>query len=82
LVYKTTVLSGENMKLKIKEVSARELVDELVALEKEHGRSTLEIFQEYLEGKLDDVHGDWLEEWIDLYLLYLGTYEIRQYSCP
>jgi len=56
-----------------------ELTNRLIALEQQHEISSLEIFKKYLRGELtDDVM---TEAWTGLFFLYLGTAEIRSYSC-
>lgn len=75
-----SVSLGPVAQLVIEEAGFADLVQELLDYEKRHGISTLEVFARYLDGQIDHEHVE-LEDWVSLFLLYLGTDEIRQFSC-
>lgn len=56
------------------------LVDMLVEFEHQYGRSSLEIFFHYVHGT--QVLDNDMERWLELFILYLGTDEVRKFSCP
>ena len=70
-----------DIKLDITTLDFDELTERLSVLEARNGVSTIDIFHKYLNAKTHEESDPW-EEWIDTFLLYLGTDEIRQYSCP
>jgi len=74
------VPTGPEVRFEIEEYDFDTLVERLIGLERELGRSSVEMFSEYLYGKMS-LDRD-MEEWLDLFILYLGTYEVRQFSCP
>ena len=54
----------------------------LIRLERQHQRSSIAIFRDYLSGKVDADTDESLSEWVSLILLYLGTPEVREWACP
>jgi hypothetical protein len=69
---------GPKVRFEIEEYDFDSLVRELLKYEREFGLSSLEIFSQYIHGELDEE----MEEWLDLFILYLGTGQVRQFSCP
>lgn len=55
------------------------LVQRLSGYERRHGLSSVEVFRQYVNGELD--HEEDVEEWIDWFLLFLGTSEVQQFVC-
>lgn len=62
----------------VKEVGFEELGKKLIEFEIKFGVSTIQMFEDYVNGKGVDE----LEEWVDTYILYLGCSQIRRFSCP
>lgn len=56
------------------------LTELLIDMESQHGMSTLEMFRHYVRE--DKAHPENLEEWFDLFFLYLGTEEVKRYCRP
>jgi len=69
-----------SMEMSVHEYSFDSLCDRLLELERRTGVSTVEMFRRYVRGEHND--DEQIEEWVDLYFLYLGSVEIRRYSCP
>ena len=68
---------GNNM-FRIEKYGFSELSDILCDFEKKFGFSTIEMFKLYVSGKLEH---DEMDEWVSMFLLYLGAKEIKRYSC-
>jgi hypothetical protein len=71
---------GPEVQFEVEELTFDTLVLRLVELEREHGMSSLELFSAYLSGA--ELHSDLEEEWLNLFILFLGTREVRHFSCP
>jgi hypothetical protein len=69
---------GPSVKFETIEYDFDSLTEKLKEFELKYKISTLDIFSQYTKGKLTVD----LEEWLDMFLLYLGTLEIRTVSCP
>jgi len=72
---------GPEVKFEIEEYDFSRLVRELTEFEVSGGRSTLSIFASYLDRSLD-LDDRFLRSWLDLFIMYLGTDEVRRFSCP
>jgi len=72
------LLEGPKVQFEVEEYDFETLVRRLVEFERRYELSSLEMFSQYFHGNLDKG----LEEWLDLFILYLGTHEVRQFSCP
>jgi len=72
---------GPSVQFEVEEYNFDTLVRRLVEIERIHGISSFEMFSRYIhhECELDDSD---IMEWFDLFILLLGTREIRKYSCP
>jgi hypothetical protein len=71
---------GPKVQIEFEEYTFTRLVAELLAFEREFGMSSIELFSQYVNGQLELSEPE--EEWLDLFLLFLGTQEIRRFSCP
>lgn len=71
---------GPEVQFEVEEYDFGSLGARLVEFEREHGFSSLEMFAQYTRGELNLTENS--EEWLDLFILYLGTHEVRQFSCP
>lgn len=71
---------GPEVRFDVEEYDFDNLVSRLAEIERKRGLSSLEMFSHYVHGKLD--MDEDTEEWLDLFILYLGTHEVRQFSCP
>jgi len=71
---------GPEVQFQVEEYDFDTLVCKLIEFERQYGLSSVEMFSQYIHGviSLDED----MEEWLDLFILYLGTYEVRQFSCP
>ncbi len=69
---------GPEVQFEVEEYTFDGLVSELVEFEREHGITSIEALSQYINGSLNES----MEEWIDLYILYLGTHQVRQFVCP
>ena len=71
---------GPEVQFEVEEYDFNTLVRRLIEFERQCGLSSVEMFSQYIHGviSLDED----MEEWLDLFILYLGTYEVRQFSCP
>jgi len=65
---KATVLTFETINDMLKDYEGR------------FGFSSIDMFKRYAKGELDD--DPVMDEWVNTFLLYLGTSNIRKYSCP
>jgi hypothetical protein len=72
-----TPVEGVKVNFEVTEYDLDTLVSKLVEFERTHNLSSIEMFSRYVRGELNEE----LDEWIDLFILYLGTSEIRQFSC-
>lgn len=68
---------GPIIKFRVEEYTFARLTRELVEYEQKFALSSLEMFSQYAHGGLDEK----MEEWLDLFILYLGTGEIKRLSC-
>ena len=68
------------VRLEVETLDFDQLTTRLTEFEKEHGLSSLEMFRRYIHGEFDE--DDTTEKWFDLFFLYLGTKEVRHFSCP
>jgi len=66
--------------LPVEDFSFDRLTEILIETERKEGMSTLEMFRQYIRE--DKVHPQNIEEWFDLFFLYLGTREVKQYCRP
>lgn len=73
---------GPEVHFEVEEYDFDSLVGRLSGFEREYGLSSFEVFSQYIHGVLDPGENLAMEEWLDLFLLCLGTREIRQFSCP
>jgi hypothetical protein len=74
------VSSGPEVHFEVEEHNFQSLVPKLVEFERIHGYSSIEMFSQYLSGSLALDEG--VEEWVDMFILFLGTREIRRFACP
>ena len=75
----TDLPTGPAMQFEIREYAFDELIQDLIEYERRFGMSTLELYARYLRGEMD--HEEDLDDWISLYLLYLGTSKVREVAC-
>jgi len=66
---------GPKVRFEVEEYDFDRLVRELVEYEQEFGLSSLEMFSQYIHGDLDEK----MEEWLNLFILYLGTGEVTAF---
>ena len=64
--------------LHIENITFDRLTELLIETEHREGMSTLEMFRRYIRE--DRIHSENIEEWFDLFFLYLGAKEVKQYS--
>lgn len=70
---------GPAVSFRVTEHSFGDLASRLVEFEREYGLSSVEMFTKYVRGNFD-LDEDAME-WLDFFLLYLSTAEVRQFSC-
>jgi len=70
---------GPSIKFDAQEVSFEDLVKELREFEEKFGYSSIEMFSRYMGEEIADSD---IEDWMDTFILYLGTGQIKRYSCP
>ena len=77
-----TLPVGPEVRFTLTELTFDQITDSLVSLERELGFSVLELFRRYVNGDLDHDSENVWGELINLFFLYLGTREVRRWSCP
>lgn len=68
------------VRFEVREYNFDKLKDILIGFERKYKLSSIEMFSRYIRGEksLDENMG----KWVDFFILYLGTYEVRRFSCP
>jgi hypothetical protein len=69
-----------NVEFEIEEYTFNELIPMLAEFEHKYELSSVEMFSQHIHGTLS-LDED-IQEWLSLFILYLGTEEVRQFSCP
>lgn len=69
-----------NVRFDLEELDFNTITEMLLDLEQESNQSTIDLFRRYISDNFE--HDENIERWFDLFFLYLGTREVRQYSCP
>lgn len=72
--------AGIEFQFEQEELDFNALTERLLVLERELGKSSIELLQQYIGADHDTLNG--LEDWADTFFLYLGTRDIRRFSCP
>jgi hypothetical protein len=67
-------------KPEIEEFSHEQLVDRLIEIENNLGKSSVELFRKYISEDIE--HDEEIEEWFDIFFLFLGTDKVKRYICP
>ena len=78
----TAVPTGPEVRFTVTEYSFDQLTDMLLELESRHGWAALEVFRDYVHRNLDVDADESMNRCVSLLLLYLGTREVRRWSCP
>lgn len=74
------VAPSVDIKFPVETLTFDQLTQLLIEMEARHGMSTLEMFRRHIQEDAGDTQD--LDEWFDLFFLYLGTKQIRHYTCP
>lgn len=73
-------IEGNDLHFTINEYNFDGITRLLVDHERSFGFSSLEMFNRYINNEFENNLE--IEDWFNLFLLYLGTKEIRNISCP
>lgn len=68
------------IRFEIKEYDFDTILPRLLEFEREYQMSSIEMFSRYVKGMSG--HEQDIDEWIEIFILYLGTQEVRQFACP
>ena len=68
------------MRFEVQSYDFEGLVSRLAELERALGRSSVELFCDYIASASHPEAES--QEWFDLFFLFLGTEEIRRFACP
>ncbi len=71
---------GLDIHFEIEKLNFNTLTQKLSEQELMSSESSIEMFSRYIRGEIGDEIQ--IDEWLNLFLLWLGTNEVRQYSCP
>ena len=75
-----TVTKGLQVIFKTETLGFDDLTQKLLEFENKHGSSTVGIFSRYLNGEYSA--SDEIDEWIDTFILFLGTRNIKRFTSP
>ncbi len=72
--------SDSEVRFQVQEHNFQTLVPKLLEFERRNGYSSIQMFSQYLSGSL--TLDEATEDWLDMFILFLGTDPIRRFACP